>query len=70
MEQDEHVKHVTSSHTSQYKWGTSVVPHLTQLVEPITAYQLPVLLCFENEQNLETGLMYFVPNLLYNVNLV
>jgi hypothetical protein len=51
---------------SQYEWGTRFASHLTQLVEPITAYQLPVLLCFENEQNSEIGLMYFAPNLLYH----
>jgi hypothetical protein len=39
-------------------------------MESIDAYQLLVLLCFESKQNSETGLMYFVPNLLYNVNLV
>ncbi len=65
LEQDEHVKHTTSSHTSQYKWGTRVAPHLTQLVELITAYQPLVLLCFGNEQNLEIGLMYLL-QICYN----
>jgi hypothetical protein len=61
MEQDEHVKRTTSSHASQYEWGIRIAPHLTQLVEPTAGYQLLDLLYFQNEQNSETGLVYFAP---------
>jgi hypothetical protein len=51
IKQDEHEKHNTSWHISQYEFGMRGAPHLTQIVEPMAKYVLKDLLCLETEEN-------------------